>query len=69
MDIINLSRYQHLSDKQFHEILLANTLLKRQQIAIKYGLCLKPPVLSQLLWDRYLQFPQDIYHTTAGKII
>ena len=69
LDIINLLRYRHLTDKQFHEISLANTSLKRQQIATKYGLCLKPPVLSQLLWDRHLQSPQDIYHATAGKIM
>ena len=69
LDIINLSRYQHLTDAQFHEISLANTSLKRQQIATKYGLHLKSPVLSQLLWDRHLQSPQDIYHATVGKIM
>ena len=35
----------------------------------KYGLHHNVPILKQLIWDRHLQTPQDIYHATAGKIM
>ena len=69
LDISRLARYQHITDQQLHEISLASTSSKREQIMTKYGLHSKVPILKQLTWDRHLQTPQDIYHATAGKIM
>jgi hypothetical protein len=69
LDIVELRRYRHITNQQFHEILSTHTSQKRKQLMMKYGLHNKVPILSQLMWDQHLQTPQDIYHATAGKIM
>lgn len=34
----------------------------------EYGLRIKQSILDELKREKHLQTPQDIYHTTAGKI-
>jgi hypothetical protein len=69
LDFKILSRYQHITNRQFHEIVSAESIQERNLVATKYGLRNITPILSQLIWDRHLQTPQDIYHATAGKIM
>ncbi|KAF0510987.1 hypothetical protein F8M41_018366 [Gigaspora margarita] len=69
LDFKNLSRYQHITNSQFHEIALFKSIQEHKLVATKYGLCNNIPILSQLIWDQHLQTPQDIYHATAGKIM
>ncbi|EXX58900.1 hypothetical protein GLOIN_2v1790940 [Rhizophagus irregularis DAOM 181602=DAOM 197198] len=67
LDLHLISRYHHLSDKQFKEISEASTITERKAIASEFGLQLYPPLLDQLKRERHLQSPQDVYHLTAGK--
>ncbi|CAG8768126.1 3520_t:CDS:2, partial [Racocetra fulgida] len=66
-DNINLSlisRYHHLINIQFDEILAAPTITKCKEIAAEYGLRIKSPILDELKRERHLQSPHDIYHVT-----
>ncbi|CAG8855367.1 14797_t:CDS:1, partial [Gigaspora margarita] len=71
-DNINLSlisRYHHLTNIQFGEILAAPTITRSKEIAAEYGLRIKSPILDELKRERHLQSPHDIYHVTAGKVL
>ena len=65
----SISRYHHLTDKQFEEISIAPTIIRRKELATKYELQLQPCILDQLKRERHLQTPQDVYHLTAGKVL
>jgi hypothetical protein len=67
-DIPKISRYHHITDKQFHEIKSMGTILLKKQLGTKYGLKLQPSTLDKLKRERHLQTPQDVYHAVAGKI-
>gem|GEM_PF-888645 len=67
-DIPNISRYHHITNEQFKEILQENVSSAKEQLCTKYGLRLRPSILDKLYRDRHLQSPQDAYHATAGKI-
>lgn len=67
-DIPSISRYHHITNEQFKEILQENVSSAKAQLCTKYGLRLKPSILDKLKRDRHLQNPQDVYHATAGKI-
>jgi hypothetical protein len=69
LDLSLFSRYHHLTDRQFKEISIAPTSLRRKELATEYGLQLQPPILDQLKRERHLQTPQDVYHLTAGKVL
>ncbi|PKY53566.1 hypothetical protein RhiirA4_471875 [Rhizophagus irregularis] len=69
LDLLLISRYKHLADKQFEEISAAPTITRRKEIATEHGLRLQPPILDYLRWERHLQSPQDVYHATAGKVL
>ncbi|CAG8813745.1 5749_t:CDS:1, partial [Cetraspora pellucida] len=43
-----------------------NSKADKKQLAVKYGL-VKPGPLRILNWDRYIQTPQDVYYSLAGK--
>jgi hypothetical protein len=67
-NIPKLSRYHHITDNEFNEILNENNKLIKEQLGTKYGLRSQCSILDQLKRERHLQTPQDIYHATAGKI-
>jgi hypothetical protein len=67
-DIPNISRYHHITNEQFKEILQENVSSAKERLCTKYGLRLRPSILDKLKRDRHLQSPQDAYHATAGKI-
>jgi len=67
-DVPKISRYHHITDEQFKEILQENVFSAKIRISAKYGLRLQPSILDKLKRERHLQNPQDIYHATAGKI-
>jgi len=67
-NIPKLSRYHHITDDEFSEILNENSISVKKQLSTKYGLRLKCSILDELKRERHLQTPQDIYHATAGKI-
>ena len=67
-NIPNISRYHHITDKQFNEILNENNTLAQKKLSTKYGLRIQYSILNELKRERHLQIPQDIYHATAGKI-
>ena len=69
LDLSLVSRYHHLTDRQFEEISIAPTSTRRKELATEYGLQLQPSILDQLKRDRHLQSPQDVYHLTAGKVL
>ncbi|KAF0514529.1 hypothetical protein F8M41_017575 [Gigaspora margarita] len=64
-----ISRYHHLTNIQFDEILAASTITRRKEIAAEYGLHIKLPILDKLKRERHLQSPHDIYHATASKVL
>lgn len=67
-NIPKISRYHHITDKQFNEILNENNTLAQKKLSTKYGLRIQYSILNELKRERHLQTPQDIYHATAGKI-
>ncbi|UZO16278.1 uncharacterized protein OCT59_007667 [Rhizophagus irregularis] len=69
LDLLLISRYKHLADKQFEEISAAPMITRCKEIATEHGLQLQPPILDYLRWERHLQSPQDVYHATAGKVL
>jgi hypothetical protein len=64
-----ISRYQHITDTQFKDILTAPTITRRKELATEYELRLQLPILDRLKRERHLQSPQDVYHLTAGKVL
>jgi len=69
LDLRLISRYHHLSNKQFEEISAALTITECKAIAAEYGLHLQLSILDKLKRERHLQSPQDVYHLTAGKVL
>jgi hypothetical protein len=67
-NIPKISRYYHITDNEFNEILNENNESVKKQLGTKYGLRSQCSILDQLKRERHLQTPQDIYHATAGKI-
>src|SRR6266498_5527224 len=67
-NIPKISRYHHITNDEFNEILNENNISIKKQLSIKYDLRLKCSILDKLQRERHLQTPQDIYHTTTGKI-
>ena len=67
-NIPKISRYHHITNDEFNEILNENNISIKKQLSTKYGLRLKCSILDKLQRERHLQTPQDIYHATAGKI-
>jgi hypothetical protein len=67
-NIPKISRYHHITDNEFNEILNENNESAKKQLGTKYGLRSQCSILDQLKRERHLQTPQDIYHATAGKI-
>jgi hypothetical protein len=67
-DIPKISRYHHITDEQFKEILRENGPSGKERVCTMYGLKLQPSILDKLKRERHLQNPQDVYHATAGKI-
>ena len=67
-NIPKISRYHHITNNEFNEILNENNKLVKKQLGTKYGLRSKCSILDKLKRERHLQTPQDVYHATAGKI-
>ena len=67
-NIPKISRYHHITNDKFNEILNENNISAKKQLGTKYGLRSKCSILDKLKRERHLQTPQDIYHATAGKI-
>jgi hypothetical protein len=69
LDIANISRYHHITNIQFEEMFETPTLMQQNEIAKEYGLRNLLPALDQLIRERHLQSPQDIFHIMAGKTL
>ncbi|RGB37592.1 hypothetical protein C1646_666057 [Rhizophagus diaphanus] len=67
-DLQKTSRYHHVTDNQFKEILQESNVSAKKCLCSQYNLRPQPSILDNLKRDRHLQTPQDIYHATAGKI-
>ena len=67
-DVPKISRYYHIIDDQFKEILQEDTVSAKKLLCTEYGLRLQSSILDKLKIERHLQTPQDVYHATAGKI-
>ncbi|CAG8494462.1 26201_t:CDS:2 [Racocetra persica] len=61
--------YHHLTDNQFKEISIAPTITKYKELTTIYRLHLLLPILDRLKRERHLQFPHDIYHLIASKVL
>ncbi|PKC55653.1 hypothetical protein RhiirA1_446767 [Rhizophagus irregularis] len=68
-DISKELRYHHLMDDEFDLILNSDSLTIQRNLCSKFGLKNQKPILDNLIRDRLLQSPQDIYHAIAGKIL
>ena len=68
LDIANISRYHHITNTQFKEVLAVSSF-EQQHITKKYGLRDSIPILDQLQRERHLQSSQDIYHLMVGKAL
>ena len=60
--------YHHIIDEKFLKISQESVNSKRVELCTEYGLRPLPSILDKLKRERHLQMPQDIYHSTAGKI-
>ncbi|PKK63574.1 hypothetical protein RhiirC2_716893 [Rhizophagus irregularis] len=69
IDLPLISRYHHLTDRQFEEISAAPTITRRNEIAAEYGLWTCSPILDNLKRERHLQSSHDVYHATARKVL
>ncbi|GBB87224.1 hypothetical protein RclHR1_13670005 [Rhizophagus clarus] len=69
VDMLLVSRYHHLTDSQFGEISATQNIVRREEIAAGYGLCIQPSILDELKREKHLQSPHDVYHATAGKVL
>ena len=67
-NIPKISRYYHITNDEFNEILNENNISAKKQLGTKYDLRSKCSILDKLKRERHLQTPQDIYHTIAEKI-
>ncbi|CAG8505973.1 107_t:CDS:2 [Cetraspora pellucida] len=69
INLLLISRYHHITNIQFGEISAAPTITRCKEIAAKYGLHIKSPILDELKRERHLQSSHDIYHVMAGKVL
>ena len=53
-DISKTSRYHHITNDQFNEILNKNNILVKKQLSTKYGLRLQCSILDKLKRERHL---------------
>src|SRR6266542_2659990 len=67
-NIPKISKYHHITNDEFNEILNENNISIKKQLSTKYDLRLKYSILDKLQRKRHLQTLQDIYHVTVGKI-
>ncbi len=65
---MSILRYHHITDEKFLKISQESVNSKRVELCTEYGLRPLPSILDKLKRERHLQMPQDIYHSTAGKI-
>jgi len=65
---VSILRYHHITDEKFLKISQESVNSKRVELCTEYGLRPLPSILDKLKRERHLQMPQDIYHSTAGKI-
>jgi hypothetical protein len=68
-DLSKELRYHQLMDNEFNKILNSNLLTEQKVLCSKLRLKNQKPVLDNLMFDRLLQTPHDIYHAIAGKIL
>ncbi|CAB4412440.1 unnamed protein product [Rhizophagus irregularis] len=68
-DLSKELRYHQLMDREFEKILSSNSLTEQKVLCSELGLKNQKPVLDDLMFDRLLQTPHDIYHAIAGKIL
>jgi hypothetical protein len=66
------ARYHHHTDEKIKKLKdLVQQRASQKTISeycTEHGLRTRPGILNQLIWNRHLQTPQDIYHAVAGKI-
>jgi hypothetical protein len=68
-DLSKELRYHQLMDNEFDKILNSNSLTEQKVLCLELGLKNQKSVLDNLIFDRLLQTPHDIYHAIAGKIL
>ncbi|GBC15840.2 hypothetical protein GLOIN_2v1764038 [Rhizophagus irregularis DAOM 181602=DAOM 197198] len=66
-DISKHGRYHHLTDIEFENIQCLPNRSQKHALASSLGLRLIPNPLDQLIRDRHISTPQDIFHCFAGK--
>jgi len=66
-DITKHGRYHHLTNIEFERIQSLSILSQKRNLASSLGLRLFPNSLDQLIRDRHVSTPQDIFHCFAGK--
>ncbi|GBC23112.2 hypothetical protein GLOIN_2v1764038 [Rhizophagus irregularis DAOM 181602=DAOM 197198] len=66
-DIAKHGRYHHLTNIEFKNIQCLPNISQKHTFASSLGLRLTPNPLNQLIWDRHISTPQDIFHCFAGK--
>ncbi|UZO27870.1 uncharacterized protein OCT59_021423 [Rhizophagus irregularis] len=66
-DISKHRRYHHLTDIEFENIQCLPNRSQKHALASSLGLRLIPNPLDQLIRDRHISTPQDIFHCFAGK--
>ncbi|CAB5358408.1 unnamed protein product [Rhizophagus irregularis] len=66
-DIAKHGRYHHLTNIEFENIQRLPNMSQKHALASSLGLRLIPNPLDQLIRDRHISTPQDIFHCFAGK--
>lgn len=66
-DIAKHGRYHHLTNIEFENIQCLPNISQKHTFASSLGLRLTPNSLDQLIRDRHISTPQDIFHCFAGK--
>ncbi|CAB4440873.1 unnamed protein product [Rhizophagus irregularis] len=67
-DLSKELRYHQLMDREFEKILSSNSLTEQKVLCSELGLKNQKPVLDDLMFDRLLQTPHDIYHAIADRL-
>ncbi|GBC29130.1 hypothetical protein GLOIN_2v1790940 [Rhizophagus irregularis DAOM 181602=DAOM 197198] len=68
-DLSKELHYHQLMDREFEKILSSNSLTEQKVLCSELGLKNQKPVLDDLMFNRLLQTPHDIYHAIASKIL
>ena len=66
-DYLANARFRHLTENQYAEITALPTISARERCSTKYGICVDPHPLENLMWDCHTQTPHDAYHAMGGK--